>query len=165
MLKFILPFYGIKEIILKKGNIIINILAIFIAIILYISYYVGMILLFSYLFDKDNFGLIPICNKIKDRALIINGFTFPLCYRCLSITLMIFLFLPFFMFGISKYYKSFFIIAIIFLLIGLIDGILQYGFNIMSNNIRRIITGGIAGIGISYVLAYFLQLFFKKFKI
>lgn len=165
MLKFILPFYGIKEIIMKKDNIFINLLATFIAILLYTLYFVGIILLFAYFLDKDNFGLIPLCNKIKERALTINGFTFPLCYRCLSISLMIFLFLPFFMFGINKYYKSIFIIAIIFILIGLIDGILQYGFNIMSNNIRRIITGGIAGIGISYVLASFLQLIFKKFKI
>lgn len=157
MLSFILPFYGIKNIITKKGNVFINLLGNLIAITLYTTYYLIILFVITYLLDKNNFGVVPICNKIVERALMINGFVFPICYRCLAISLSIFLFLPFFALGLNNYNRTFFIISIFFMIIGVLDGILQYGFGIISTNLRRVLTGGLAGIGFSYFITYIFK--------
>ncbi len=160
MLNFILPFYGIKNIITKKGNVFINLLGTVISLLLYTTYYLIILFTVTYLLDKNNFGIVPICNKIAERALTINGFVFPICYRCLAISLSIFLFLPFFALGLNNYNKTFFIISIIFMIIGIIDGLLQYGFGFTSTNLRRVFTGGLAGIGFSYFITYIIKKFF-----
>lgn len=156
MFACLVPFLGLKNIFLKRGNIIINLLATLISLILYGGYFVALILLVTYLIDKDMFGQLPYCNKNPSRSIIINGFCFPLCFRCLAITLTLFLFIPFFLFSFTRLNKKLLILAIICLLIGFLDGLLQYGFNIMSTNTRRVITGILGGFGISYILGFLI---------
>lgn len=100
-----------------------------------------------------NFGKRPLCNNRVNSCLYIGNFCFPLCTRCTSIILSLF---------ITRYiYKTFFFnsnvnILVILLLIlpCIIDGLAQYQFRFESNNIRRAITGFACGAG----LELFIQL-------
>lgn len=154
MLSFVLPFYGLKNIINHKGNIFINIISCVVSLCLYTTYYVLILFLITYLINKDNFGIIPICNKIPERTLIINDFVFPICYRCMAMSLTLFIFIPTFSFCLNKFNKFIIIISIILFLIGILDCLLQYIFNIDSTNLRRAITGMLAGLGFSYLFSF-----------
>jgi len=102
----------------------------------------------------QNIGQTPICNGIPERAPSIFGYTFLFCYRCTftGIGAIMGLIL---IFGLKLYkklnrvkvYKQILIVFIL-LLPMIIDGSLQYFIGIESDNIRRSVTGFIAGIGI-----------------
>lgn len=154
MLSFVLPFYGLKNIINHKGNIFINIISCVVSLFLYTAYYILILFVVTFLINKDNFGIIPICNKMSERTLIINGFVFPICYRCMTISLTLFIFIPTFIFCVNKFNKLIIIISIILVIIGFLDGLLQYVFNIDSTNLRRVITGMLAGLGFSYLFSF-----------
>ena len=94
-----------------------------------------------------NLGKKPLCNNRVKSCFYIGNFCFPLCTRCTSIFLSLF---------ITRYiYKTFYfdshvsIIIILLLLIPcILDGIAQYQFRVESNNIRRVITGFAYGAGL-----------------
>ncbi len=138
--------------------------------ILYILFIISLIVLQITLpndlkFSFSLIGKVPLCNRQKDRAPIIGNFVFPLCWRCFSI--LISYSLSFLIFNIKKI-KAFInknkiiYLIIVILLLSLpmiLDGGLEYLFNIESTNIRRIITGSCFGISISIMsirLIYFL---------
>lgn len=85
--------------------------------------------------------IFPICNKKPERAPRLFGHTFLFCWRCTGLILggFIGILLKMFLGPISVLYYS--------LLIPTgVDGILQYKFNIMSNNFRRFTTGFLGGL-------------------
>lgn len=79
-------------------------------------------------------GKMPLCNRHIERTFSINGFVFPLCYRC-----------TFCLIGAFVSYKLNYSLPIWFLLPMIIDGSLQYVFRIESKNWKRIVTGFIFG--------------------
>lgn len=96
------------------------------------------------------FGTAPLCNLQKDRAPVIHGFCFPLCWRCTSIliTYIIFSLLirnEIFVIPV-KLITCFILQAPI-----LVDGLAQTIFSHESTNFRRVITGFCSGMGISYL--------------
>lgn len=92
------------------------------------------------------------CHQRPDRSFFYKGRQFPVCARCtglgvgyiLSMIVLIFL-------GMLQLW----LIALLVLPMA-IDGTGQLFHKWESNNIRRFITGTLAGIGILYVLYYFL---------
>lgn len=100
-----------------------------------------------FVYRLANIGKIPLCSGISSRAPHILGICLPLCYRCFfmvisfTITLLI----------LKK--KDYYHKLVFLLLIPLIiDGVLQTFFNILSNNIRRSITGVLFGIALAIII-------------
>lgn len=97
-------------------------------------------------------GKEPLCNGRKERAPNINGFCFILCWRCTSlISSIIICYIISYIITGNGYISMDFeerIIGGIMLIPTIVDGILQYKFEIESTNARRIILGIISGIGI-----------------
>jgi len=89
------------------------------------------------------FGVAPLCNRKSERAPHIGNFVFPLCWRCSGI-------LAGAIFGgiFLKITVPAYINALIFVPL-IVDGGLQYGFGIMSNNTRRWFTGILFGFGLT----------------
>lgn len=98
----------------------------------------------------SHLGQIPLCNGISDRAPHFFGICFPLCYRCTFVVL--FFIVMLFVF----YYKNIklpLILCILLLIPMIVDGSLQTFFGILSNNLRRSITGGLFGIGLAALIS------------
>lgn len=105
---------------------------------------------------KDNLGKKPLCNGKPERAPHIKGFCFPLCWRCLSISLSVLtssVFISFYKKYLSQHCIIISISSIILILPCLIDGFRQYFLNKESRNCRRIFTGVLAGIGLAALSA------------
>lgn len=88
----------------------------------------------------SQFGSIPMCNGIAERAPHILGFCFPLCYRCTFIVILFIMTLY-----IAYKHKKTIPLYVIFLcmLPMIIDGSLQTFWGMMSNNLRRALTGAV----------------------
>ena len=84
-------------------------------------------------------GKRPLCNEVKERAPYIGNCCFILCWRCTSCIIG---------YIIMTIFKIKINVSPVFLMSPLIiDSILQYFFNIESNNFRRIFTGILCGAG------------------
>lgn len=96
---------------------------------------------------KKFLGIAFMCHQRPDRSFFIRGKQFPLCARCTGILIGYFLgIFTAICTGCSNY-----CFYLILLLPMVIDGVLQLKFKKESNNIRRVITGILGGIGIIYL--------------
>lgn len=111
-------------------------------------------------------GKVPLCNRNKDSALAIGIFVFPLCWRCTC--MLLFYILGMICLNLTHLRKKIIslpiiysmIICITFILPLIIDGSLQYFFDIESNNLRRILTGSLFGIGVSILTTKLISILF-----
>ena len=90
------------------------------------------------------------CHQKPERSFKFRGKQFPICARCTGI--LIGLFLGIFvaiMFGTLRWW-----VILLFPLPGAIDGIIQQKTPYESNNILRLLTGVLMGIGIIYFFIY-----------
>ena len=116
----------------------------------------------------EAFGCLPICNLKADRGFFIGSFCFPLCVRCVFIIGAIIL--TFLIIKITKLRmrKRYVILWLICIIPCLIDGVMQYAFQIESTNFRRALTGALSGVGIGAITAQSIQFvdnsFIKKHK-
>lgn len=103
------------------------------------------------------FGKAPLCNMIPEHGICIKGFYLPLCARCtgtlIGCVVTIFLFL--FVIRRSKYRLSLHILSFLLAVPCLIDGLLQYVWQVESDNFRRILTGLLLGASIGLSIGYF----------
>ncbi|WP_317170334.1 DUF2085 domain-containing protein [Frigoriflavimonas asaccharolytica] len=83
------------------------------------------------------------CHRKPERSFFWKGKQFPVCARCTGIHFGYFAF-PIFLFG---FYSINIWVTLAMMSITYIDGIIQAFFNLESNNIRRVITGVISGVG------------------
>lgn len=98
------------------------------------------------------------CHQIPERSFFIRGYQFPLCARCTGITvgylLSVLLCVMHIIFPLW--------VSVIMLIPLLFDGGIQLLFCIMSNNIRRAVTGILYGLGfvqsIASVCLYLISL-------
>lgn len=95
-----------------------------------------------------------ICHQMPERSFYYKNKQFPLCARCTGILIGYFL-MPLFYFGVIKIPIVFMILMIIPLLI---DSITQYIGLRESNNHLRLITGVLAGFGLSGLLLILLKI-------
>ena len=97
---------------------------------------------------KNKIGKVPLCNGKPERAPHIGNFCLPLCWRCCSFIagcwMMCVANTTFF---IMNPYLGL-IISLLLVAPCLFDGILQYRFGYISTNLRRAITGLLAGVGL-----------------
>ena len=93
------------------------------------------------------------CHQREDRSFKIRGWQFPICSRCTGILVgqLLGILIYIFQFRIPIY------ISCIFLLIMLLDWYIQYKKISESTNIRRFITGTLAGIA---QVAIFIEMIF-----
>lgn len=119
----------------------------------------------AFAYRMKNIGKVPICNCRRDRAPIIHGYSFLLCWRCTSILIsllgMRILFEDSAAMVTYVESKAFAVGLLSILLVAptLIDGLMQYGMKIESNNLRRIITGFIAGFGLFFIKTIVVHVF------
>ena len=104
----------------------------------------------------SRFGEAPLCNNKPERALHIGDFVFPLCYRCMMITIGIIIGVIILVLIIDKYkivwkFKYSFI-GIALGIPTVIDGVFQTFTSYVSTNPIRIITGFLAGLGLSVLI-------------
>ncbi|WP_461245731.1 DUF2085 domain-containing protein [Treponema sp. R6D11] len=97
------------------------------------------------------------CHQKTDRSFFINGFQLPICSRCTGILIGQIIGIILFLLKI----KLSLIICVIFLLIMFLDWFMQYKGKLESTNIRRLITGNLAGIAQTTIL---LDLLFELIK-
>ncbi len=104
-----------------------------------------------------NIGRLPVCNQKPRRAPHLFNFCFPLCWRCSSILFSMVAF---------RYILQWLnirpgiLIGMLLLIPCAADGTLQYYFYIESSNTRRIMTGLLAGMGLT-IIAFYTRCFFK----
>ena len=97
--------------------------------------------------DLKLLGKKPLCNKKSERAPRIFNFCFPLCWRCTSIIIG---YIVGSIIHISfSEGKSYLFFVGVLCMPCFVDYYLQQKVNIISTNSRRILTGLLAGIGIS----------------
>lgn len=95
------------------------------------------------------------CHQKRERSFFVKGYQFPVCARCTGLYIGYFLGIFNLILSINIYYL--FSLTIPFVL----DTTLQYGFNIMSNNFRRIISGILFGFFLTAILIDILIFFIE----
>lgn len=100
------------------------------------------------------------CHQLPERSFFFKGYQLPICARCLGIILgyILCIFLLIFNCKLNMY------LLFLLILTTLIDWSLQF-FNILSsNNIRRLVTGILGGIGLMGIYVYIVIELFDLFK-
>ena len=98
------------------------------------------------------FGDVPLCNLNESRGIFIGDFCFPLCVRCTAIIVAFLLTVLILLFKKIHFKSKWILFWIIFIIPCIIDGVLQYFFYIESNNLRRLLTGSLCGLGLGNIL-------------
>lgn len=83
------------------------------------------------------------CHQMPERSFFVRGYQFPVCARCAGVYLG----------GLSGFILYWFVkpnilLSIIFCIIMFLDWEIQYKEILKSTNIRRVITGTLAGYGL-----------------
>lgn len=98
------------------------------------------------------------CHQMPERSFFYKGYQFPICARCTGILLgyicaFIFLFL-------NIHIKLY--LCIIFIIPMTLDGLIQLFTSYESNNLKRLLSGFMAGLGFIWIILniviYFIQL-------
>ena len=92
------------------------------------------------------------CHQIAERSFFIKGYQFPVCARCTGVILGELLAVILILCSI----KMNAIISIVLLIPMGIDWGLQYLKILKSDNIRRLITGTLGGVGLTYIYYHVL---------
>jgi uncharacterized membrane protein len=94
---------------------------------------------------------LPLCNRRQDRAPKIGRLVFPVCWRCLGIS--IGCIAP----GALGSFNMSMLTCILYAFPCLVDASAQYGFRIESTNFRRATTGFLCGLGLTGALTLLMQ--------
>lgn len=102
----------------------------------------------SFLGDRmEMVGKAPLCNLKPDRAPHINGKAFILCWRC-SMVIISFMFVHvLYFYRIVDFKLEWWQIGLLLCPL-VIDGLVQKYTAYESNNLKRIVTGGMFGVGV-----------------
>ncbi len=93
------------------------------------------------------------CHQLPERSFSIGSYQLPVCSRCIGIlTGELIMILYTFIFGNPDI-----ILCLVFIAIMFLDWFLQYLKIILSTNLRRFITGILAGYGLFGVYYYIIQ--------
>ncbi len=122
-----------------------------------------MISLLILLFHRLKYiGSIPLCNGIAQRAPHIFGYCFILCWRCTAIYITALLTFIYWHQKKTVLEAKKVVYALLLWIPMAIDGGLQTLGVWESTNIRRVVTGGLFGIGFMIVVLYVYQCLEKK---
>ena len=102
-----------------------------------------------------------ICHRMPERSFFIHGYQFPLCARCTGVLIGEILGIIMIILGIHLEWS----LILAFILVMGADWFVQYIELVMSNNVRRLITGTMCGIGVTYVYFYVIRNIVKLFML
>ncbi len=98
------------------------------------------------------------CHQLPERSFFIKGRQFPICARCTGA------FIGYIIGGILYFFIHINIfLCLVFCLVMFIDWYVQYKDLMQSNNIRRVITGFLCGLGLIQIYYSILQKIFEFF--
>lgn len=97
-----------------------------------------------------NFGHRLGCHQMEERSFHFKGYQFPVCARCTGVFVGEIIAIILLLLGIKI---SIFVSIALLLIMGL-DWFIQYIKLLQSTNIRRLITGTLAGIGLTFIYYY-----------
>lgn len=95
-------------------------------------------------------AVLCLCHQRPDRSFFFHGKQFPVCARCMGLLLGYAAGVVLAVLTKGNGYKIWWVLVLPML----VDGVLQLVWNVESNNIRRVITGFLAGNG-NNILFYF----------
>ena len=93
-----------------------------------------------------------ICHRKPERSFFIRGHQFPVCARCTGFYISLFLYFTYTHFYYVDYNPLLLSIAILFLVPAGIDGTTQLFELRESNNVLRLITGLMGGLGLGIIV-------------
>ena len=103
-------------------------------------------------------GKLSGCHQLPKRSFFIKGRQFPVCARCTGV------FIGYIIGGILYFFIHINIfLCLVFCLVMFIDWYVQYKDLMQSNNIRRVITGFLCGLGLIQIYFSILQKIFEFF--
>ncbi|WP_026489941.1 DUF2085 domain-containing protein [Butyrivibrio sp. XBB1001] len=92
------------------------------------------------------------CHQMESRSFSIGGYQFPLCARCTGVLIGELLGIACIIGGL----RISWIMILIFIAVMGIDWFIQYIELLMSNNYRRIVTGTVCGLAMTYAYFYLI---------
>ena len=92
------------------------------------------------------------CHQMEERSFHFKGYQFPVCARCTGVFVGEIIAIILLLLGI----KINIFVSIALLLIMGFDWFIQYKKLLQSTNIRRLITGTLAGIGLTFIYYYLI---------
>ena len=104
-----------------------------------------------------------ICHRIPERSFFFRGHQFPVCARCTGFYISLAIYFIYAYFNYVDYDLNLLILAIILLVPAFLDGTTQLFQFRQSNNILRLITGLLGGIGLGILvksLKYYIFIYF-----
>ena len=104
-----------------------------------------------------------ICHRIPERSFFFRGHQFPVCARCTGFYISLAIYFIHAYFNYVDYDLNLLILAIILLVPAFLDGTTQLFQFRQSNNILRLITGLLGGIGLGILvksLKYYIFIYF-----
>ena len=101
------------------------------------------------------------CHQMESRSFSLWGYQFPLCARCTGVLIGEILGIIMIILGIHLEWS----LILAFILVMGADWFVQYIELVMSNNVRRLITGTMCGIGVTYVYFYVIRNIVKLFML
>ena len=102
-----------------------------------------------------------ICHRKPERSFHIKGHQFPVCARCTGFYIALFSYFTYTYYNYVEYTPFLLVTAIILLLPAGIDGLTQLQGYRESNNLLRLVTGLLGGLGLGILikaLKYFIYL-------
>lgn len=93
-----------------------------------------------------------ICHRIPDRTFKIRGYYFPVCSRCTGFYIAAFSYFIFVYFFYVQYSDLLILLAILMLIPTFLDGFTQLISLRESNNLLRLFTGLIGGVGLAILI-------------
>ena len=93
-----------------------------------------------------------ICHRIPERTFNIRGHSFPVCARCTGFYIAAFSYFIFVYYFYVQYTSTLIILAIFMLIPTFIDGSTQLIGSRESNNMLRLLTGLIGGVGLAILI-------------
>lgn len=99
-----------------------------------------------------------ICHRKPERSFFIKNHQFPVCARCTGFYISVFLYFTYVYFFYVDYTPFLIILAILLLVPAFIDGLTQLLDYRESNNILRLITGLLGGLGLGILIKAFKYL-------
>jgi uncharacterized membrane protein len=95
---------------------------------------------------------LPICHRLPDRTFKIKNWYFPVCARCTGFYIGAFSYFIYVYFVYVEYTTILILIAFLMITPALLDGLTQFlGFR-ESNNILRLFTGLMGGVGLAILI-------------
>lgn len=92
-----------------------------------------------------------ICHRKPERSFFIKGHQFPVCSRCTGFYISLIIYFIYAYYNFVNYNLQLLIFAFLLLLPAFIDGITQFYGIQESNNLRRLITGLLGGLGLGII--------------